>query len=58
MMSLLTVKQDYINGRKKLWNKMHNTIDPIEYNRLAKQYNDLCQSYQEFLTDNNLSEEE
>ena len=37
---------------------MHNAASQIEYNRLATQYNELCQSYQEFLTDNNLSEEE
>ena len=57
MLTLLSVKQDYINERKALWNKMMETSDPIEYNSLANQYNDICQSYSEFLGENHMSDD-
>lgn len=55
-MNIFEVRESYIAERIKIWNKWQNTACPIESNRLAKQYDKICEDYKEFLLSNDLND--
>ena len=55
-MTLFEVRESYITERIKIWNKLQNTASPRESKQLAKQYDQICKDYEEFLITNNLND--
>jgi hypothetical protein len=57
-MNIFEVRQSYIKERTKLWDKLQNCPCPRETKQLAKQYDEICKSYEEFLINNDLNDVE